>query len=166
MGVKVAVGEARGTGVQVDHTRVGVGVGELVTVGVGVSVAVGVIVGVGVRLGVGVAVGVRVGVGVIDGVSDGVSEGTSTRTGTSLATARTLLTAKDGWNLLIAAPNHMTTIPPKTTPRITTGTVRSGLNQSLLRGSPQPGQTSKLRVLTLPQYRQRTRLGRSCGLPQ
>ncbi len=162
-GVGVAVGLV---GVGVGLARVAVGVGDSVGVGVGVSVGVGVGVGVGVRLGVGVVVGVLVGVGVMDGVSEGVSVGTSNSTGTSLAIACTVLTATAGLKLSKPCRNHGPTTKPTTIPNNTAPVIHIGRSQSCRSGSPQPGHTSNLRLLTLPHVRQRACPGCRCGLPQ
>jgi hypothetical protein len=143
--------------VAVGRGRVGVGVGVRVGVGEGVSVGVGEGVGVGVRLGVGVVVGVLVGVGVIDGVSVAVSVGTSTRIGTSLAIACTVPTTTWGLKLSMVWRSQGPTMNPKVTPNATTRPISTGRSQSCRKGSPQVGHTSRLRLLTVPQLRQRAR---------
>jgi hypothetical protein len=136
-----------------------------VGVAVGVGVGVGVSVGDGVTVGVGVFVGVLVGEGVIEGVSDGVRVGTSTSTGTSLAMACTVPIARAGrkpsrlWSR--RGPTSMTNATTTTNPTA----ISTGRSQSCLSGSPQCGQTSRPRLLVLPQYRQRTRRGLRWGLP-
>lgn len=158
-GVGVKVGVVIGVGVLVGRTRVDVGVIVGVSVGVGVCVGVGVEVGVGVKVGVGVVVGVLVGEGVIEGVRDGVSVGTFTRTGTSLAAACTVLTATDGWKWVTAFHTQEPTRTTRTKTTIAPMPISSGRSQSCRKGSPQPGQTFRLRLLTVPQCRQRTRRG-------
>lgn len=143
-------------GVHVGLTLVGVGVSVTVDVGVGVSVGAGVRVGVGVALGTVVAVGVLVGVGVREAVGVAVRVGTSTRTGTSLATACTVLTATKGWMPWNLSMSQGPTVSTKATPAMMATPSNKGLTQSCRRGSPQAGHTSRLRLLTFPQWRQRT----------
>jgi hypothetical protein len=153
-GVDVAVGR----GVELARWRVAVNVGEGVDVevGAGVSVEVGVNVGSGVKVGVGVSVGVRLGVGVMDGVSVGVSVGTSTRTGRSKARDSTVATANAGRRPCHAQRSQGMPTAVNTSTSTTTPTSSAGRRQSFLRGSPHPGQTARLRLPIMPQYRQRT----------
>ena len=160
VGVSVGTGEGR--------ARVTVGVG--VQVGIGVDVSVGVTVGVkvGVRLGVGVVVGVLVGMGVFVGVGVDVRVGTSTRTktGTSLATDWTVLTANGGRKLFRLCCNQGITRSMTAIATTRAAPTSNGRSQSCRNGSPQLGHTSRARLLTVPQCRQRMLRGRRWGLPQ
>ncbi len=160
VGVSVGVGDG--------CTRVTVGVGVQVGAGVGVSVGVTVGVKVGVRLGVGVVVGVLVGMGVFVAVGVDVKVGTSTRTriGTSLATAWTVPIANGGRKPSRRCCSQGITRNKNAIATTKPAPISSGRSQSCRRGSPQLGHTSKARLLTVPQCRQRMLRGCRWGLPQ
>jgi hypothetical protein len=153
--------------VEAVRLRVAVGLGVLVGAEVAVGVGVGVGVGVDVRVGVGVAVGVRVGVGVGDGVRDGVSVGIhSRRPGTSVTTSRAVWTTERGRRFRNEWLSFGTAQKPKRRPTTTTAPSKIGRSHSALSGSPQAGQISRLRLLTVLQLRHRMVRPTHCGLPQ
>jgi hypothetical protein len=155
-GVEVALG--RGVAVQVG---VGVRVGARVLVGVGVSGGV-VAVSVGIA-GIGVSVGLAVGAGV--DVAPAVAVPTRAGTVVTGVAAVPTATARPGmrpnpWRSsgMVISSSAM----PATKMRAITASPAHGRR----RGAPQVTHSSRLRLFTVPQVRQRTRRGRRRVWPQ